>query len=173
MYAPDEQGYVDYVTARLPALHRMAYLMCGQRSLADDVVQQTVTTLFQHWRRISQMDNVEGYVHRMLMRKFLDFRRQRWARILLVRSLPDQPSPDPADSLGHRDAVSQALATLPPRQRAVVVLRYLCDLSIDETAEVLGCAAGTVKSQAARGLETLRPLLTDFASRTESSWGTP
>jgi RNA polymerase sigma-70 factor (sigma-E family) len=172
MHSPDERGYVEYVTARMPALHRTAYLMCGTADLADDVVQSTLTTLFQHWPRICRADNVDAYVHRMLVRKLIDTKRLKWTSVLLMRFTPERPAPAPADQPEERDAVMRALATLPRGQRTVIVLRYLCDLSVEETAAALGCSLGNVKSQAARGLVTLRPLLAELAHATEHRWST-
>src|SRR5581483_9371865 len=146
MQADAEQQYVEYLTARLPRLHRIAYLLCGDRHRAEDIVH--------------------GYVNQILFREFLGLKRLGWSRVLLTERPPDRA--DPADTtVEDRDAVMAALARLGNRQRAVIVLRYFCDLSVEQTAELLGCAEGTVKSQAARGLQTLRELLgTTYPSTT-------
>jgi RNA polymerase sigma factor (sigma-70 family) len=94
----------------------------------------------------------------MLIRTFLDERRNRWARVQLVDMLPDRPGP-PAGDAEDRAVIHAALTRVPPRQRAVLVLRYLYDLPVEEVAELLGCSAGTVKSQTSHGLNALRKVL--------------
>jgi len=156
---PDlEREYVDYVRVRLPRLHRTAYMLCADAYQADDIVQATLTALYVHWRRAVGVHNLDGYVHRILVRRFLDERRRRWSKVLLGNALPDLPAP--ADqAVEERDALVTALRALPKGQRAAVVLRYLGDMSVEETAEVLGCSTGNVKSQCSRGLAALRGVL--------------
>lgn len=161
---PDlEQEYVDYVSARLPRLHRTAYLLCADPHRADDIVQATLTALYVHWKRASAADNVDGYVHRILVRRYLDEQRRGWTRVLLGDRLPERPAADPfGDSaVEQRDELVTALRELPPGQRAVLVLRYFGDLSVEATAQALGCSTGNVKSQSARGLAALRTILSD------------
>jgi RNA polymerase sigma-70 factor (sigma-E family) len=156
---PDAQ-YAEYVGARLARLHKTAYLMCGDPHRAADLVQTTLVSLYLHWRRASAADNLDGYVHRIMARRFVDEQRRPWSRVLLRPWLPEpQPEPDD-DRLTERDRLVTALRAVPPRQRAVLVLRFFADLSVQETAAALGCATGTVKSQCARGLATMRELLT-------------
>ncbi|MFG2057103.1 SigE family RNA polymerase sigma factor [Micromonospora sp. NPDC048930] len=156
---PDlEREYVEYVTARLPRLHRTAYLLCADAFQADDIVQATLTALYVNWKRAAGADNLDGYVHRILVRRYLDERRRGWSRVLLGDRLPELPAP--ADHVvEERDALVTALRALPRGQRAVVVLRYFGDLSVEATAEALGCSAGNVKSQCSRGLAALREVL--------------
>jgi RNA polymerase sigma-70 factor (sigma-E family) len=155
-----EQEYVDYVTARLPSLRRLGYLLCGDEHGADDLVQQTITALYVHWRRASAADNIDAYVRQMLVRAFLDEKRRPWSRVRLTDAPPERP--DQADA-GTEDRIvlQAALQQVPPRQRAVLVLRFLDDLSVSEVAALLHCSEGTVKSQTAHGLATLRRLLGD------------
>jgi len=155
-----EQDYIDYVTARLPLLKRAAYLLCGDSDRADDLVQSTITRLFVHWVRASQADNIDGYVHRMLVRRYLDEQRLRWSRVRLTPVPPERVEPFPS-SVEDADAVQLALRALPRGQRAVLVLRFLCDLSVEETAATLRCSQGNVKAQTSRGLHALRELLSD------------
>jgi RNA polymerase sigma-70 factor (sigma-E family) len=150
--------YVGYVMQRLPWLRRLAYLLTQDWHRADDVVQTAIIKLHRHWRRASTAENLDGYARTVVVRAFLDEQR-RWAsRVRLVSALPDGPAvgEDHADRL----AVQAALTAVPPRQRATLVLRFYCDLSVEHAAEVLGCSAGTVKSQTARGLDALRRALT-------------
>jgi RNA polymerase sigma-70 factor (sigma-E family) len=156
--AESEQEYVDYVSARLPRLHRAAYLLSGGAHRADDVVQATVTVLYRHWRRARSAENIDAYVHRMLVRQFLDERRRGWSKVLLSWVTPDRPAPA-ASPVEDRDIVYRALRELPRGQREVLVLRFLCDLSIEDTAVALRCSTGNVKAQTSRALEAMREIL--------------
>jgi RNA polymerase sigma-70 factor (sigma-E family) len=153
-----EDEFVQFLSGRLPRLHRAAYLLCGDRHRAEDIVQATALNLFLKWRHAKAADNMDGYLHRMLVREFLGQRRLRWARVLLTDRLPDRPVAPP-DDVENRDAVLAGLAHVPAGQRAVLVLRYFSDLSVAETATALNCSEGNVKSQTARGLATLRRLM--------------
>ena len=154
-----EAEYVDYVTARIPALRRLAYLLAGDEHRADDLVQQTITTLFVKWHRAKNADHIDRYVRTMLVRTFLDERRLAWARVRLFRDTPEPAPVEPGGGVEDRQVVRAALARVPRRQQAVLVLRFFYDLPVDEVAGMLGCSAGTVKSQTSRGLATLRRLL--------------
>jgi RNA polymerase sigma-70 factor (sigma-E family) len=152
-----EREYVEYVAGRLPRLHRTAYLLCGDVHRADDIVQATLTALFVSWKRAAAADNVDGFVHRILVRRYLDERRLRWSGVRLG-PVPERAATADA-AFDDRDELLTALRSLPKGQRAVVVLRFLNDLSVEATAEALGCSVGNVKSQCARGLATLRDAL--------------
>jgi len=155
-----ERDYVDYVTGRLPRLHRTAYMLCGDVHRANDIVQATLTALYVNWKRAAAADNVDGFVHRILVRRYIDERRLRWSRVQLGPIPVDASAVAPAEhSVDERDELMTALRTLPKGQRAVVVLRFLNDLSVEATAEALGCSVGNVKSQCARGLAALREAL--------------
>jgi RNA polymerase sigma-70 factor (sigma-E family) len=153
-----EEEYVDYVTARIPALRRLAYLLAGDEHRADDLVQQTITTLYVKWQRAQAADHLDAYVRTMLVRTYVDERRLAWARVRLFREAPEPP-PLIDDGIEDRQVVRAALSRVPRRQQAVLVLRFFYDLPVDEVAGMLGCSSGTVKSQTARGLATLRRLL--------------
>lgn len=160
--AETERAYTEYVSARLPALRRIAHLLCKDPHRADDVVQTTLTKLYVHWRRARAADDLDRYVHTMLVRCFLNEQRLGWARVRLsgapheVPGLP--PAAEPPD-VETRAVVHTALSRIPARQRAVLVLRFLCDLPVAEVARILGCSEGNVKSQSARGLARLRAQL--------------
>jgi RNA polymerase sigma-70 factor (sigma-E family) len=158
---PDqEREYIEYVTGRLARLHRTAYLLCGDGHRADDIVQTTLTALYTQWKRVAAADNVDAYVHSILVRRYLDERRLRWSRVRLGDVPPHAATVEAADNgIVERDALMAALRVLPKGQRAVVVLRYFDDLSVEATAEALKCSVGNVKSQCARGLATLRAAL--------------
>ncbi|WP_067500959.1 SigE family RNA polymerase sigma factor [Actinoplanes sp. TFC3] len=158
---PDqERDYIEYVTGRLARLHRTAYMLCGDAHRADDIVQTTLTALYTHWKRVATADNIDGYVHSILVRRYLDERRLRWSRVRLGEVPVHAAVAGAADhDIVERDALMTALRALPKGQRAVVVLRYFDDLSVEATAEALKCSVGNVKSQCARGLATLRAVL--------------
>jgi RNA polymerase sigma-70 factor (sigma-E family) len=155
MGSETDNDFVEYVSARMPRLHRAAYLMCGEAHRADDLVQSTLVSLYIQWRTARAATNLDGYVHRILARRFIDEKRSAWSRVLLPGRLPDVIEPD-RDAYVERDAIVTALRRLPAGQRAVIVLRYYSDLSVEETARALGCSTGNVKSQCARGLVALR-----------------
>ena len=158
MSARRDEDFTVYVQARLAWLRRVGYLLCQDWQRADDLVQTAITSLYVHWRRAAAMENVDGYARAILVRAFLSERRGGWARrVTLAGQLPDAPdlAPDPDAALDVRGA----LACLPPRQRATLVLRFYCDLNVDQTARVLGCSTGTVKSQTAKALAGLRRAL--------------
>jgi RNA polymerase sigma-70 factor (sigma-E family) len=164
MQAEAEQECADYLAARLPRLHRIAYLLCGDGHRAEDIAQSTAVAIYTNWKRVRAADNTDAYVHRMLVREYLNQRRLSWARVLLTDRMPERVAPTGA-SVEDRVAVLAALSALPKRQRAAVVLRYFSDLSVQDTAAALGCSEGTVKSQTARGLATLREFLTKPSRR--------
>jgi RNA polymerase sigma-70 factor (sigma-E family) len=158
-----DADYSEYVEFRLPALRRLALLLCQDRHRADDLVQQAVIRVYVHWAKASAADNTDAYVNAILVREFLHERRSGWTRrVSVTDQLPEAPilTAD-RDSLMDLQA---AVAALPPRQRAALVLRYYCDLNIDQTAATLGCTAGTVKSQTAKALAALRSRLNGDAA---------
>jgi RNA polymerase sigma-70 factor (sigma-E family) len=160
MKPADEQEYREFVVARLEPLRRTAYLLCRDWHTADDLVSITIGKVYRHWRRVRAADNVDAYVRGVLTHAWLDERRRPWRREAPAAELPDRPDswPSGARAVGDRLMLLDLLAQLPPRRRAVVVLRFYCDLSVDQTADILRISAGTVKSQAARGLQALRLL---------------
>jgi RNA polymerase sigma-70 factor (sigma-E family) len=157
VHANDERAYTEYVTARFDQLRRTAFLLCQQWHRADDITQTTLTNLYLNWRRACAAENREAYVQTMLVRAFLADQRRGWMRrVVLAGDVPDSAiEPDHDD----RITVQRALLRVPPRQRATLVLRFFCDFTVEQTAEVLDCTPGTIKSQTARGLEALRRFL--------------
>lgn len=164
MNRDNEGAYRDYVVARLEQLRRAAYLYCRDWHTADDLVGTTLTKLYQHWRRAQQAENLDAYVHGIMVHAWLDERRRPWRRELAVAELPEPLSPPRSTGYpgepggGDTSGLLDLLATLPARRRACLVLRFYCDLSVEQTARILDVSPGTVKSQTARGLETLREL---------------
>jgi RNA polymerase sigma-70 factor (sigma-E family) len=153
-----DSEYLAYVHGRITGLRRSAHLLSGDAHAADDMVQETLTKLYVRWPRIQHVDNLDAYVNTMLVRVFLDDRRRGWWKVALPGWLPEraQTVPGPAED---PHVLRAALAQLPPRQQAVLVLRFLCDRPVKDVAQLLRCSEGTVKSQTAHGLNRLRKLL--------------
>lgn len=145
--------FTQFAAAHAHRLRWTAFLLCGDWHTAQDLTQATLANVFLAWGRI-RPDAVPAYAHRTLVNSYLGGKRKKSAAELPVALPRERPAPVPATEL--RLVLLQALATLTPRARAVVVLRYWEDLSIDQVAGVLGCSAGTVKSQSARALGKLR-----------------
>ncbi|MGN9911083.1 SigE family RNA polymerase sigma factor [Phytohabitans sp. LJ34] len=159
MRGEEEREYVEFVTTRRPVLHRAAYLMCGDQHRADDIVQATMTALYRKWRRAREADNLDAYVHRMLVRAYLAEKRLGWARVRLMSEPPERVAASPPAGVEERDSLRTALARLPRAQRTVLVLRFACDMSVDDVAAALRTSPGNVKSHTSRGLAALRDLL--------------
>jgi RNA polymerase sigma-70 factor (sigma-E family) len=150
-----QSEYCEYFAVRSVPLRQLAYAVSGDWHLADDLVQHTFLQLYQHWRRLEPA-TLDAYSRRVLVNAYLSHRR-RYQREHVMADPPDRAIIGPAE--GTDTTIIAALAALPPRQRVLVVLRHMEDMSISEAAEVLGVAEGTVKSQTARGLEKLRAAL--------------
>jgi RNA polymerase sigma-70 factor (sigma-E family) len=156
----DEQGreaFRGYVAARSPALLRTAYLLTGNRADAEDLLQTSLAKTYLAWDRIREREAVDGYVRRVMVNTQTSWWRRRRVDEYPTSDLPERASGrDTTDDLALHDALWTALAELPKRQRAMVVLRYYEDLSEAETAQVLGVSVGTVKSTTSRALAKLR-----------------
>lgn len=166
MRASDETEFREYVSARLSTFRRTAFLVCRDWHTAEDVVAIVLDKLYRHWPRRERIANLDAYVGGMLARGAIDERRRPWRR---EQPAWDDELPATAEVVSGDQAVLDRmtldgyLSQLGPRRRAVLVLRFYCDLSVEETAEMLDISAGTVKSQSARGLETLRTLVSESA----------
>jgi RNA polymerase sigma-70 factor (sigma-E family) len=150
--------YTEYVAARLSSLRRLAGVLCDDWQRADDLVQATLVKLYVGWGRVAGATHPDAYARAVLVREFTRERRSVWVkRVSLSGGVADSP----AAAVDH-DVVLDlraAVAALPPRQRATLVLRFYCDLNVEQAAEILGCSPGTVKSQTARALDTVRRAL--------------
>lgn len=154
-----EADYVDFVTHQANALCRTAYLLCGDWKRAEDATQEALIRLYRVWGRIQRKGSVGAYARKVVVSTTLDGLRRKSSQEVVGGDGYFAAEPDPANPLGmleNRIVITQALAELPTRQRACVVLRYFDELSVDETAAVLGCRPGTVKSQTLRALDKLR-----------------
>jgi RNA polymerase sigma-70 factor (sigma-E family) len=165
MTRADHDGdFTAYVETQIPSLRRVAFLLCQDWHRADDLTQTALTRLYVHWRRASQAENRDAYLRAILLNVYLAEQRTSWWK---------RTDPQPESDLDHEEPAGRgaapdldalldlraAMKDLPPRRRAAVVLRYYCDLTVEQTAELLGCTAGTVKSQTSKALAQLREAL--------------
>ncbi|MBE7324173.1 SigE family RNA polymerase sigma factor [Nocardioides sp. Y6] len=158
----DEQEFVEFVSAHQGRLRRAAFLITGDWAAADDVTQEALVRLYVALPRLGYVESLLGYARRTVVNVAIDAARKRGTRERYESREPvPAPSPDVSGRHADRSMILTALGTLGPRQRAVVVLRYFEDLSVEQAAQVMGCSPGTVKSQTARGLETLRRSLVE------------
>ena len=148
--------FEDFASAALPGLLRFGHVLTGDPLRAEELVQQALVSTWARWRKIEH-DQPHAYVRRAMVHTHTSWWRRSWRETALPPGFDGAAPQDP--DLGERDRTMAALRQLPPRQRAVVVLRYYEDLSEAEIARVLGCSPGTVKSQASRALRTLSALL--------------
>lgn len=146
----------DYVAARGAALLRMAYLLTGNQADAEDLLQAALAKTYPHWWRINDRAALDGYVRRAMVNTHISWWRRRKLEEYPTDRLPELPVPDPAATRDVRDALWHALARLPKRQRAALVLRFYEDLPEVEIACVLGISVGTVKSTVSRAVAKLR-----------------
>ena len=172
--APDDAGFREWMLARASALRRKAFLLCGDWSAADDLVQDVMVAMYPRWSRIVRGGQVDAYAVRVLVGKHVDARRRPWRRERPVDTVPDSiddASQRAIAAVEERDGPLMAgLAALPAGQRTVLVLRFTDDLSLEEIARILGIPEGTVKSRLSRGTEALRAHLdhlSDLAARTQ------
>jgi RNA polymerase sigma-70 factor (sigma-E family) len=162
MVRRDTAGFAEFVSARSAALHRAAYLMVGDVSLAQDLVQEALTKTYVAWPRLRDKGNAEAYTRKAITTTAISwFRRKQWSHEQPSGHLPETGAPGHADGVTQSAWLWAALLELPVRQRAAIVLRYYEDLTEAQTAEAMGCAVGTVKSQVSAGIAKLRERLGD------------
>src|SRR5689334_7339638 len=163
MRADDERAYVEFVQGRVLALRRTAYHLCGDWHLAEDLVQSALLLLYRHWPRVVAASAPDAYVRKIVVNAVLEERRRWWSRrVRPVAEPPDRHGGSPAAGVEGRLDLRTALASLPARQRAVLVLRYWEGLDVAETAEALSCTTGTVKSQTSDAIAALRRLMPEY-----------
>jgi RNA polymerase sigma-70 factor (sigma-E family) len=155
---PEATAFDDFVADHGRTFLRFAYVLCGDYHLAEDLVQEALLRVHPRWSKV-RGEQPGAYVRKTILRQYLSWRRRRASAEvpdLLDADANEDGRPNHADRLVNRDAVRVALTGLPPRQRAVLVLRFYEDLDDDEIATLIGCSAATVRSHASRGLARLR-----------------
>ncbi len=151
--------FEEYAGAAWPSLYRYAYLLTGNHADAEDIAQQTLLKAYRSWSRVQGSDSPTAYLRRMLTNTYLSDRRPKGRRLELLTDEPPESARAPSGGPEDRMVLWPHVCSLPPRQRAVVVLRYYEDLSEAQIADVLGCSRGNVKSTAHRALKALRTAL--------------
>jgi RNA polymerase sigma-70 factor (sigma-E family) len=160
-------GFREFVQDHSRALLRTAWLLTGDWASAEDLVQSALAKTWPKWSAITRVDAPQVYVRRVLVTTFLGWRRLRSSTELVVGAVPERAVEDPDFALSDlRHSLRAAMLSLPPRQRAVITLRYFSDLTERQTAEVLGCSVGAVKSHASKAIARLReqPALAELYS---------
>jgi len=155
MTASSDEDFVAFVRDASPHLLRTAWFVCGDPVQAEELVQAALEKVYLSWRRIDR-GAATAYARKVVLNHHIDTRRRRSREVLTDRT-PERPAAETRPE--ETDALVRALATLAPRERQVVVLRYYVDLSEAEVAATLGIGVGTVKSSASRGLARLREVL--------------
>lgn len=148
-----------FVAARGSAMLRHAYVLTGDRYLAEDLVQEVLAHLYRRWDKVAAASSPEAYVRTSITRQFLSWRRRRSSTERITDHLPERPTLDATDLVDGDDVVWRALATLPRRQRAILALRFYDDRSDAQIAEILGIGESSVRAHASRGIATLREQL--------------
>jgi RNA polymerase sigma-70 factor (sigma-E family) len=171
----DEADFREFVTTRWASLVSTAFLITTDAGIAEDCVQEAMARVHRHWRRVRQDGKPAAYAHRAVLNAALSWRRRRRIRevplSLLERVDPAATEPVDQSLSGVDDALLAALRSLPPLMRATVALRYLEDRSEAETAHLLGCSVGTVKSSGSKGVARLRAALAGPATSPSSEEG--
>jgi RNA polymerase sigma-70 factor (sigma-E family) len=159
------EGFREFVAARGQALTRAAYLLTGDQHLAEDLLQNVLSRIAGRWERLQAKGSPEAYIRTSLYREYVS-----WLRRKPNSEIPTDVLPEPASSTDFADlttlrlSLEHALGKLTRRQRAVIVLRFYEDLSEADTARILGCSVGTIKSQTHRALARLRAVAPELAT---------
>ncbi len=163
----EQASFEGFVVARSPTLLRYAYVLCGDSALAEDLLQEGLLKAHRHWNRISALDGPDPYVKRIIANHFVSSRRRRSASEQVSDSIEFAAGSENSDEVVDREVLWVALRKLPPRQRAVLVLRFYEDRSDDEIGATFGCPSGTVRSLRARAFAAMHVHL----DRVENSIG--
>jgi RNA polymerase sigma-70 factor (sigma-E family) len=170
----DVAAFVEFAQSSRARLRRTAYLMCGDWDQASDHVQEGLIRVYVAWPRLDRAGREYAYARKAVVSAFLDHRRRRSSSEVPTEADAGVPARvDVAEAVVAREALMRALADLPPRQRACVVLRYFEDLTVADTAAALGCSEGTVKSQTSRALDSLRSMFEDSPLGELTAGGAP
>lgn len=154
-----EQGFSEYFASRSGVMRGTAYLLCGDWHRAEDLVQTAFVKLYRAWHRVAAHETLDAYTRQILVRTYLDENRRGFFHRERPAAEPGERAAPPVASTEDRMVLLRALAKVPPRQRAALVLRFWEDMSVEDAARAMGCSGGTVKSQTARGLDALRELV--------------
>jgi RNA polymerase sigma-70 factor (sigma-E family) len=157
--AARDEEFTAFVAASAPRLRRIAYLMCRDWHLAQDLTQITLAKMYASWGRIRRSTNLQAYSRRVLMNAVFDQKKRRSDSEIVLAELPEPPEQLPGSTTDLHVTLMRALATLPVRDQAIVVLRHWEDQSVETVAGILGVSASVVKMQNARALSRLRALL--------------
>lgn len=156
----DTAAFAEFAAARSGAMFRAAYLMVGDHALAEDLLQEALTKTYVAWPRLRDVNNAEAYTRKAITTTAISWwRRKSWQNERPRDDVPERDHACHGDDIAERDWMWRELQSLPPRQRAAIVLRYYEDLTEAQTAAALGCSVGTVKSQVFDGLKKLRQAL--------------
>ena len=157
----DEEEFAEYFAARRDAVRRTAYMLCGDWHRADDLAQTAFVALHRRWKKIRDRAATDAYVRTTLVRASIDESRRPWRREWQTETLPEPADDSPGldDLVATREDLLAALKEVPPKQRAVLVMRFFEGLDVTGAAKALGCSEGNVKSQTARGLANLKQVL--------------
>jgi RNA polymerase sigma-70 factor (sigma-E family) len=149
-------AFTEFMSARSASLFRTAYLIVGDHQLAQDLLQESLIKTYVAWPRLRDVSKAEGYTRKTIVTTAISWRRRRSFHERPTDLLPDTAVPDAGEEVTTHASLVAQLRTLPPRQRAAIVLRYYEDLSEAQTADVMGCSVGAVKSHVFTGLGRLR-----------------
>jgi RNA polymerase sigma-70 factor (sigma-E family) len=162
MAGRDSAAFAEFATARSASLYRAAYLMVGERGLAEDLLQEALTKTYVAWPRLRDINKAEAYTRKAITTTAISWwRRKSWQAERPRDDVPERATrgEEHGHHVAERDWLWTELQTLPPKQRAAIVLRFYEDLTEAQTAAALGCSVGTVKSQVSTGLKRLRDRL--------------
>jgi RNA polymerase sigma-70 factor (sigma-E family) len=152
----EAKAFTDFMSARSASLFRTAYLIVGDHQLAQDLLQESLIKTYMAWPRLRDPSKAEAYTRKTIVTTAISWRRRRSFHERPTDLVPETTVPDPGEAVTTHALIVAQLRTLPPRQRAAIVLRYYEDLSEAQTAEVMGCSVGAVKSHVSTGLVRLR-----------------
>ena len=156
-----DSEFEEFARARARQLYRSAWLLCGDRHQAEDLVQETLAKVYVAWRKRlgSRIENPAAYAQTVLVRTHISAQRKRSSTERPAAWVPDRAAPEEGQDL--RLTLAEALARLEPLDRAMLVLRYLDDVSVEDTADCLGVSSGAMRNRSLRALQRVRPLLGD------------
>jgi RNA polymerase sigma-70 factor (sigma-E family) len=163
-----DAAFATFVDEHGDSLLRLAYLLEGTQCAAEDLLQDVLLRIHEHWERVAAAENTKAYVRKMVINRHLSLVRKRATTRQLLASLrvwSQETLPDPTEAVAQRDRLKRVLVGLPPRQRTAIVLRYFEDLDDVSIAEAMGITTSSVRSALARALDNLRSEMTNESDR--------